>query len=62
MPPPKPRVHRGERNIHGDFVITKINVKVRELELKRNLQKRKRRVHQRNLKKRSPLRLSLWRK
>lgn len=32
MPPPKPRVHRGERNIHGDFVITKINVKVRELE------------------------------
>jgi len=27
--PPKPRVHR-ERNIHGDFVVTKINVKTKE--------------------------------
>jgi len=30
MPPAKPRVNR-ERNIHGDFVVTKINVKVREI-------------------------------
>jgi len=29
MPPQKPRVHR-ERNIHGDFVVTKINVRTKE--------------------------------
>ena len=28
--PQKPRVHR-ERNIHGDFVVTKINIKEREI-------------------------------
>lgn len=30
MPPKKPRVQR-ERNIHGDFVVTKINIKEREI-------------------------------
>lgn len=28
--PPKPRTKR-ERNIHGDFVVTKINIKEREI-------------------------------
>ena len=32
MPPQKPRVHR-ERTIHGDFVVTKINVKTKEATL-----------------------------
>ena len=30
MPPPKPKVKR-ERNIYGDFVVTKINIKEREI-------------------------------
>ena len=30
MPPKKPRVER-ERNIYGDFVVTKINIKEREI-------------------------------
>ena len=30
MPPPKAKVKR-ERNIYGDFVVTKINIKEREI-------------------------------
>jgi len=35
MPPPKPKVKR-ERNIYGDFVVTKINIKEREIPVPQN--------------------------